>query len=131
MISTKDDESESESISIGTCLECADYSPGKVGVVGGGDARKAGLFGIGRKLRNGFTTLAGRATDVVWAGSSTSSSPLGVVFRSEVVISRRVLVWGGGDRGPASNFLNVKYQGHDLWNSSTSSAWSCTSTRYP
>jgi hypothetical protein len=90
MISTIDDESESESISIGVCLEFPSSKRGGVGVAGGGDSRKVGLFGIGRKLRNGFTTLAGRAADVESAARSLLSSLLDTVFLSEVDSSRKV-----------------------------------------
>jgi hypothetical protein len=109
MISTTDDESDSESISMGVCLGCPCFPLGIVGVAGGGDGRKAGLFGIGRKLRNGFTTLAGSAADVGSAARSILSSLLAAVFLSEMDSSRNVFVGDGGDRGPVANFLNVKY----------------------
>jgi hypothetical protein len=90
MISTMDDESESESISIGVCLEFTSPKRGGVGVSGGGESRKVGLFGIGRKLVKGLTTLAGGAADDVSTGGTMLSSLLDAVFLSEVDISRKV-----------------------------------------
>ena len=95
-------------------MDCPCSLPGKVGVAGGGDARKAGLFGIGRKFMKGLTTLAGSSTYIESSDRSTTSSLLEGELRSEVDNFRRVMFLAGGDRGPVSNLLNVKCQGHDF-----------------
>jgi len=81
VISTTDDESESESISIGVCLECPCSPRGVAGAAGDGDARGPGLRGFGRKREVGSTTLAGGATIDVLADGSSTSSPLDGVSR--------------------------------------------------
>jgi len=122
--STTDDESESESISIGVCLEYPCSSRGADAACGG-DGRGPGLRGFGCNREVGSTTLAGGATIDVLADGSSTSSPLDVVSHSEMDTSGDVLVLGGDNRVPVSSFLNMKYQGHDFWKSSAMSVMSC------
>ena len=128
--SMTDGVSESDSISIGVCLEYPCSPRGAAGAAGGGDARGSGLRDFGRVMEDGSTTLAGGATNDVLADGSSTSSPLDGVYRSEFGTFGDVLISDGDGRVPVSSFLNMKYHGHDFWKSSGMSAMSCMKKGY-
>lgn len=114
MISTHAEESESEPTSIGTWLECPTWL-----AYDGVSADIVALFDFFEGIRgalSGSAACIGAVGAVELVGTDEALSLLAAGRRFDTAVS------GRGDCVPVSSALNMKYQGHDFWNSSTPSA---------